>query len=65
MKMRTRQCLSDEHDKELNGLKFVTVFNMLLMCDKEANPQQPKLAFHLPVEGRKGSVIPINIQLLE
>lgn len=32
MKRRTRQCLKDEHDKELNGLKFVALLNMLLMC---------------------------------
>lgn len=39
MKMRTRQCLTDEHDKELNGLKFVALLNMLPKCAKEANPQ--------------------------
>lgn len=38
-KLRTRQCLKDEHDKELNGLKFVAILNMLPMCANEANLQ--------------------------
>lgn len=39
MKMRTRQYLKDEHDKELNGLKIVAILNMLPTCTIGANPQ--------------------------
>lgn len=54
MKMRTRQCLTDEHDKELNGLKFVALLNMLPMCAKEANPQSARAWFPPPSGGSEG-----------
>lgn len=54
MKMRIRHCLTDEHDKELNGLKFVAVLNTLPMCANEANPQSARARFPPPSGGSEG-----------
>lgn len=54
VKMRTRQCLKDEHDKELNGFKFVAILNVLPMCAKEANPQSARASFPPPSGGSEG-----------
>lgn len=54
MKMRTRQCLKNGHDKGLNSLKFMTILNMLPMCGKEANPQSAQAWFPPPSGGSEG-----------
>lgn len=65
MKMRSRQCLTDEHDKRLNGSKSVAILRMLPMCAREANPQSARAWFLPPSGGSEGVSDPINIQLLE
>lgn len=53
-KLRTRQCLKVEHDKELNGLKFVAILNMLPMCANEANLQSASAWSPPPSGGSEG-----------
>lgn len=57
--MRSRRCPKDEHDRKLNGLKFVTVLNRVPMCAKQAE-LQPGSDWFLPPSGGSGGVTDSN-----
>lgn len=54
IQMRSRQCLKDEHDRKLNGLKFVAALNRVPMCAKQAEPQPGSDWFPAPRGGLGG-----------
>lgn len=51
---RSRRFLKDEHDRTLNGLKFVAVLNRVPMCAKQAEPQSASDWFPPPSGGSGG-----------